>query len=65
MTGQNMRRKSEVWSRHGKHAKVDPYYYNVPKPRRLPVEWASSVAALFGANRRRKRIGPPTRGGPI
>lgn len=53
MTGQNMRRKSMWFSRHGKHAKVDPFYYrNERKSKQRPQEWFGSIGELFGKRAR-------------
>jgi hypothetical protein len=39
--------KSKVWHKHGKHAKIDPRFFNKEKPVRLDVEWYDSVSELF------------------
>ena len=46
--------KSVAWSRHGKHAQIDPHILNPEKLPLPPMKWYGSLAELFRAERRRK-----------
>lgn len=50
---QKMVKKSMYWSRHGKHAKIDPHYYVNERKRRPGGKMYESVADLFKDARRR------------
>lgn len=51
---QKMFKKSMYWSRHGKHAKVDPYYYVNERKRRPDGTLYGSIQDLFKAERSKR-----------